>query len=476
MKEKIIEIIFYLSLFIFIVGFFNQIHPLVPFCTDDWINLSIGRGFYPDIHEWNPTKVLPECLEPTIATIGAFFIYPLNGDYISSITLANAITAAFFILIYIFSLQRLMLSKYKISNYCCYTLLLIYILLHFYILLSQKENNEYLWRATDTNCFFHYIIPTLVSASFCLWLMRSDIHKMTSCRTWSFLGLTTYLILLSNLYSSVLLVAYCGADMIIDIIKKKKIDKTWILQNTYSLIVVGAWLIVQLIEVNGPRATAYGNLDAPWGEALIETLQYTIHAGYSKGFILISVITIITYIFLNLRNKKKTPIASSLSARILLSLVFAQLYLILLSSKVLPENMLKGEVIFGFVFFYLVLFVLSLEYLCTRKNFVKIFLIYFAGYMFFEMNTTGNVFKDVLYEYDYSPQTLMQYDRDFIRQVVKADNAGQDTVYIDVPPFIRPGKYPLSDDCSELVGITLFRHGITKNNITTFFSTAKSQN
>ena len=66
---------FYTLLFLLFFVFFSQCHPLVPFDSDDWINMGIARRAYPTLAYWNPTKVFPECFEPLVCSIYYYATY-----------------------------------------------------------------------------------------------------------------------------------------------------------------------------------------------------------------------------------------------------------------------------------------------------------------------------------------------------------------------------------------------------------------
>ena len=72
MKDKTLNHLFFFIGFLALVFYYGLIHPLVPFDTDDWMNMTISRPLYPSLHCWNPTKVFPERLEPAVAMIAAF--------------------------------------------------------------------------------------------------------------------------------------------------------------------------------------------------------------------------------------------------------------------------------------------------------------------------------------------------------------------------------------------------------------------
>ena len=102
MKNKTLNRLLFLIGFLTLVFYYGLIHPLVPFDTDDWINLTISRPLYPSLHSWNPTKVFPERLEPAAATVAVVALF--GNDFM------NRLLMYFIKLTYIFFLQYIHLS------------------------------------------------------------------------------------------------------------------------------------------------------------------------------------------------------------------------------------------------------------------------------------------------------------------------------------------------------------------------------
>lgn len=78
--------------------FFTSIAPLIPFDADDWLFCGTMRGPYPLWHGFNPTRVLPELLQPLVARFASIFIYPFSHDYVGAIGIASALCVSFFLL------------------------------------------------------------------------------------------------------------------------------------------------------------------------------------------------------------------------------------------------------------------------------------------------------------------------------------------------------------------------------------------
>ena len=102
MEIKIIksDYLFYLLLFLGFFIFFAEVHPIIPFDADDWINMSFNRKAVPSLNYWNPTKVFPECFQPLVGLFAAYVVSPLVGDYLNALVYSHAITVSLFIILY----------------------------------------------------------------------------------------------------------------------------------------------------------------------------------------------------------------------------------------------------------------------------------------------------------------------------------------------------------------------------------------
>lgn len=476
MRIKIFESnwTFYILLFLLFFVFFSQIHPLVPFNSDDWINMGMARRAYPSFAFWNPTKVFPECFEPFVASFAAFFVTPLIGDYLNAMIFTNAAVVSLFIIIYLFSFQRLIEHKFKIPKLGVFSIVLLFAILHFLILKTEEANNEYLWYSHDCNCYYHYTIPNLLCASLVMWLMRKNINIIQNRFSIGILSFVSYLALCSNLYSTIILTAYLGSVLLIDVIQADHKEPRWIVtfvkHHWYPFLIILIWFIVQLIEVNGRRATSYGHFDRPLLQEVELTFNYFLSIHYNIKFILFIIfITIGAIGIYFLYEKKRLALIDKTPFVLFCSLILSTTYLILLSSRVVSTYILRGDVIFAFAFFFLLSIVFCICYLSVKLKYFTIAIPVLIVFALFELNNPNNVFKDIQFEYGLNAQSCLQLDKYVINRVCEADAQGKDSVFIQVPRFNDDDNWPLSIDLSKSVGTTLYKHNITRRNITTLY-------
>ena len=479
MKTRIFESkwIFYFIVFIFFVVFFSQVHPIAPYDTDDWQNIGLERPPYPSLDCWNPTKVFPECFEPLVATLAGYFVVPLVGDYIFGLILTNAVVVSLFIVFYLLFVHAYIEKRFNLSRLTNFALIIIFILFHFLILRSAGEKNEYLWYSHDTNCYYHYVIPNMMCACMVLWLMQHDLRKIQSGKTISVLIVLTYLALCSNLYSVVILIAYIGAVLVMDMLNTFKADKVWIkdyiIRNAIYLSVVILWLVIQLIEASGIRANGYGFLHEPFLHCMKITVLNFLAIRYNHWFVLITVLFIVGAKLLDFkRNGHGLWELGHQQWVIILSLALSTIYLIMLSSRVEPLYIQRGDVIFEYFFFYLLIVLIAMAYLCAHIKYAVSATPLLIFFLFFQINTVGKTFKDVVEEYEPDLQTCIEIDRDIVRRICDADVAGQDSVVIYVPRYSKHSyNWPMmvTDYASQYYGKALYKHNQTSREIRTIF-------
>lgn len=468
------DVWFYAFIFVALWIFFTQIHPLVPFDTDDWLYMGNSRTPFPSMSEKNPTKVFCELSEPLVANIGAFVIMPIVGDWVTAQIHALAITLALFIVIYLLLVQRLVTARFHLDKFRSYCIISLFVLLHFLMLRTRTADNDFLWYSRDVTCYFHYTLPNLLNASLVLWLMRHNPQQITSIRTHSLLLLTVYLALCSSLYASVILIAYVGALLIGHLVNALRSHKPWlrsyVRDNYYYLAIIVAWMGIQLFEINGNRANAYGNVDSPFLPTLLESARTFANLQYCSWFIVLTGLVVIAAKVCSWHHGHRQVLYTERRTLHLgLALLLSIAYLILLSSKVFPAYLRKGDVVFCYAFFALLIFVWLLGYLCARSRHTVLILPLTIFCVFFKLNSKGNTFRDVQHWNRTDAQTCIQFSRDVVQQVRQADAQSQDTCVITVPYYNDGSNWPFDYAHSQFVGKTLFQHNVTRREIVTIF-------
>lgn len=469
--------IFYLFTFLFFSLFFSYVHPIILFDADDWINTSMARPPYPSFQEWNPTKVFPECLESLVGTIAAFVVSPIVGDYLQSLTISTALIVSLFICIYLWLTQNYIEQRFNISTSTGFLIILLFAIFHFLILFTKESNNEYLWYSHDYNCYYHYTISNLLCACLVIWSLNNlKYHYENSFRN-GLLLLALYLALCSNLYSTVIIIAYIGSVLLVELFSRKKEKKWFILyikQHYIYLIIIFLWLVIQLIEVNGNRAQSYSYLGAPLIRFSIITFKVFLTKQYNTFFIIISLLFIFIAGIHSIINNKKIKIDKQ-QLYLFVALFLSIIYLILLCSRVSIAYIQLSDVIFSYSVFYLLITINSIAYLCNHIRKLLLFFPLLIFVCFFTMNQSGKNFIDVQDEFYPNPQKCVEIDRNMINLICQAEEQGKDSVCIMVPFYNDDDNWPLSYEFSEWVGTTLYKHGITRHKLVTTFKSFETK-
>ena len=461
--------LFYIILYIFFVYFFSSVHPIVPFDSDDWLNSILERPSYPSLDYWNPTKVFPERFEPFVSTLAGYLIVPIVGDYISGLIFGNAIVVTLFILFYLFSVQKYIESRFYLSRLTTHTLIIIFVLFHFIILRSSAQCNEHLWYSNDSNCYYHYIIPHMLCACLVLWLMQHNIRNVRCGRTIATLLVMTYLALCSNLYSVVILIAYIGAVLLLDL-KTTKLT-SYIRRNSPYLIVIILWGIIQLMESSGKRANTYGFLHKPLIHSLAVTIYHFLTIRYNLWFLFVAFLTLVGVKWHEYKRHRSLLYIDIHGKIFILAFCLSATYLILLSSRVNPGYIQRGDVIFEFAFFFFLLLIIAIAYLFKHFKHFWLAAPLLLIFMLFQINTSGRTFKDVCEQYPPNLQGSILFDKEVVRQTLDAEAAGQDSVVINVPKYKDSENWPIATigNKSEYYGIAFYKHNLTKRIIKTIF-------
>lgn len=100
--------------------------------------------------------------------------------------------------------------------------------MHFLVMRKYSSGNKYMLYSVDATCYFFYVILDLVNSMLVLWLLREEILKklfekneVPTYKKAIFCVLLCFG-LLSNLFSSIILVSFIGADVLCRLIDNLK--------------------------------------------------------------------------------------------------------------------------------------------------------------------------------------------------------------------------------------------------------------
>lgn len=454
-------ILFAILIFIFFFIFYSVLHPLIPIDLDDWSYIIKNRIFLPMWGVWNPAKVFPEFLYPLMSSIGAYVIYPLNNDYLQSQCIIHAIVVSLSITGYALSFLHFIRRKFELSSSTVYMLSILFLMLHFLIFRTEESNNIYMFYANNVNCYYNYILPNLLCASLVLSLLSNDWLKDKFQPTFknSIIIVLLYLAICSNLYSSIILAGYIICILLVDLtccIRGEKKYGLYLKININKLVIVGCWMLVHLFEAFGLRAMESYNTQTPLLVSIQTTLSNVIDIQISKVFLLFVIISaIFSFLFIAWKRYE----IKLLSYQVIVTFLICFVYIILLSSKVLPEYILGNHGNFPF-FFYLIIFVcITLAMLFQEIKMSNLLLPFVLLLLYSFINRTSNTFSDIEREYDYT--ALSRITRNNVNAIIAADKQNKKYIEITIPDFNNSDNWPLKldlDYCNAL-----YKHGVTNS-------------
>lgn len=467
------RVAFYVTIFVGLMLFFACAHPLYIFDSDDWKYIATSRLPIPvPFIEWNPIKVLPEVLMPFVAQMGVSIIRPFMGDYIASMAFVAALVLALFVILYLVSLDHLLAHTLKI-NAARYWLVLSFLLLHFLPFGVVDAKRRHMFYAHDVNCVVNYTIAGLLNAAAVMFVLSGSMSKWKWKKAPFLDGLLllgVYLCINSNLYDNYLLPLVFGTELfwrIIDNIKTGRNRKNvWLKecigQNTVGICVILLWILSALTELSGGRA--YGNTAILLKDAACQFAAAVI--GLNKVWLAGGAFAIAAgiLVYIHFCRKGFCEIEQTYIQQFRvcgLSLTLSMIYIILLSAKVDASYCTRADVMFGWMFWYLLLAVLSLGYLLKRCPQANAFLPILLFMIMSVTVTDGAMYADCNVS-NLNAQTVKEIDEYIIWQVQQAEKDGDNTVQVKIP-VTESDDWPIAVKWGpDGTANALYKHGLVK--------------
>lgn len=470
-KNNFYIFLFCTIIFALFVLFFSQIHPLMPYNSDDWMFMSANRLAIPSPNYWNPSRVLPEILMPFFSGLAAYTIYPITGDYIGAMITMHSLVVSSFITLYAYFFIRLLRWRFSVSLESSLLYTVLFISLHFLIFRTADYDNRHLFYSNDLTCYYFYIIPNMLNAILVMSLLEHDWleHNNFTPFKKGFVALAVYLAICSNLYCSDIFVIYIGCRLLKSV-SWRCIDKKWcvdfIKEQWLSFAIILFWLFVNLLELMGARSTYLaetgegGNVVTNIIDVVKTLMQWQINILF-LGITLLTAIYGITYSYRRRILPKQVHI-------LLMDIFITLIYIILVTSKVQTDYILRADIIFAAVFPLLLLVMISLikaseEYKIITTATPLLILIVFS-----HINRSEPTFRDLKFDDNCTVEKLRRINNDIITQVIKADLTNtSDSVYVTVP-FVKDDglNWPyliLYNNGYNSISRTLYKHGVTQH-------------
>ena len=438
-QELLMEAACAVGLFAFLFIFFNSVHPLAMHDGDDWGYASFTRGALPIWKYWNPTRVLPEILSPLCVTLAGYVVMPFTGSFFTSITACAAFLVSLLITAYVFLMLRVMKRACGMSPGRAVLIGAIFLVFHFVIFRSKRSDNVHLFYSWNFNTYFYYTIPNLLNAALVLLWEASEERFGDSDHIvrQGFVVLAGYLAIFSNLFSSYILTIYAGVRLLCALpdLRKKRFG-AWLSGCAWSLLVLAAWLTSAIYELNGQRAEYLdGKTSALSGFVRAASRMVSTIRMLNPVFFVVCAVTIALALVLlahsRLRDEADGRFAGQL-LRFLICGILSCAYLLMLCAVSAPDYMDRPDVLFGGIFFMLVLVILSMSYVLRRTPRAVLLLPLLLVVLVFESDTRVKTFREPNID-GYSAQKCNAINQAIMDQILTAAEAGLSEAEIEVP-------------------------------------------
>ncbi len=468
-KYKSYKIMYIIGVFAVMFINYAVIHPIMPVIPDDWTYIGYIRYPWPTLHTFNPTKVLPETLTGLCGQFAARIVYPIIGDYTTSIVYVFSAVLSIFVCIYLISVWKLIKELTAGKDVEIFFIMLLFFSLHFVLLKRHSSGNIYLFHAICLTEYTNYTVPFCLAASISTWFIRRYItHGRCLFEEYQNIDigwviLATYFSIFSNMVANIVLIAPLITVGIYELYKTAWKNRVFSLQTIkeywYYIYVALLEMICLAFEYNGGRA-ALATTDNTENQQVIKTIINTFKLFNSYYVVIIILIFII---FLIIRKKvldyksKVIVYISTFSFLIILA------YLIALFLRVKHISYLqRGDNLLILLFYPGIMLCLFLHLIMKYKPKIMGILplsvcisgIFAFGQLGYE--SAEAIYKDSLLGFYSSAEDCHEANERIVEQFINADRAGLIEFRLEVPEAI--GRYSFG---GERVAVTLYRQGVT---------------
>lgn len=476
-KDRLLMAAWYAAAFGFLYIWFSRVHPLMVYDVDDWTYLAYIRSALPLWGDWNPAKVFPEVVMPTISSIAHYALMPLIGDYLRTFTVVHALTVSGAVTIYLWCFSGMLRRLWKLSGLSNVLLSMLFFLFHFLVFRGKGYANLYMFHCVDLNCYYNYLIPALMGASMVMYMLGNEqfeaFVREGSPEKKGLALLILYFTVFSNLTTSGIPAAFAGSVLLLRLLQGRKQFrlKAYCRDNAAYLLILAAWFVSAVFELSGGRAASAEQVSLVsrliTSVYLLKEVIFTANPAFWAT--VIGIVGLTVFFFLRARGKGEAEKQYLPGTVMVLVAAAAMLvYLLLLCAVVDPEYMLRAEYLFGIFFYGFVLVMLAAAYLVRKKPGLLMILPLLLAVLLSQVNTDGRTFQESN-KYNIQPQICDAVSRDILDQIMTAAEAGQITMTLYVPynvadPYTTD-NWPHTLELMPRIPGALYEHGLLLNKI-----------
>lgn len=461
---------FLAAVFAFMLVFFYNVHPLVIFDADDWTYASYTRVALPSTRFWNPARILPEILMSGCSSFAVFALMPLVHDYIRALSLCYALVLSGFITVYTWCFLRLIARRGGLERGWNLLASLLFLLFHFLIFRTEDSNNAYMFISCNVTCYFYYTIPALLNCSLLMYFLSGQgpeeiLHEGGYFKK-GVLIMLCYLAVFSNLFASIILATYAGCELLfaaVACVREKESIWKLIREKAVSLGIFVLWCVSAVFELMGERAASFAGEESfakLLGSATARTVL--VASSFNRMFVMLMIGLILLALLLRILERRKGQQQKSRHCyTLILSGVIVILLTIVLSAKTDPKYIspFRADLIFGMLFFPVVLTTLCGVYIMKRLPWVKLPVPLLILVLVTMVNTPLATFAESNMIYT-DHEKVAEMSRDVMEQIIAADRAGEREATIYVSKTGSSDNWPQATYMGPRISATLYKHGL----------------
>lgn len=452
--------------------FFLFVHPTVIISGDDWGNLIVKRGLYPQWGIVNPIKVMPEIGYPLFARLSIKLIMPFGFSFLESFSIITAIFITILMTVFFNQLYKLFVRNFESGVYRAYLLIAIEYALIFF-LFRKDGNHESLYMLWEVNitCFYHYIAPALINASLTIYIIRKwnslsiDDFKRNGFIFSLSLVLFSYIAVYSSLFANVMLAVACGVCCLFVFLDNRFSLLSTLRKCPLQILILVMWVVAVIFEANGGRANSLANatLDIDgsikvFGD-LIKQIQPVFI--YSGVFLIISGLLISIKMLLSKSNKRNAIIfLTSFTSGLIVTIA-----LLIICSKAGSYYAARPVAMWGVFLFSSVCSLISLDYFSNKyKLHANMLITIVLTLMIYKNLTSDSSLKESI-NLNLNYAKAINISQGIIDQVVDADKNNKGRMVLIVPKADSVNNWPFPVYGGTFINDSLKKYKFISNNI-----------
>ncbi|ARD61548.1 hypothetical protein Y71_17045 [Kosakonia radicincitans DSM 16656] len=452
--------------------FFLFAHPTVIISGDDWGNLIVRRGLYPQWGITNPIKVMPEIGYPFFSRLSIKLIMPFGFGFLESFSIITAIFITILMAVLFNQLYKLFAIDFESGFYRAYLLVAIEYSLIF-LLFRKSGNHESLYMLWEVNitCFYHYIAPALINSALAIYIIRKwdslsiDHFKRNGIIFSLSLILFSYISIYSSLFANVILAVVCGVCCLVIFIDSRLSLLSTLRKCPLQILTLLMWVVSLIFEANGGRANSVANakLDIDGSIKVFGDLISQINPVfiYSGIFLIIYGLFISVKTLLS-RAQKRNAIIFIIT---FISALIVTVALLILCSKAGSYYAARPVAMWGVFLFSSACAMMALDYVSNKyKKHANIILSLIVMLMIYKNTSSDSTLKESI-NLNLSYEKAINISQGIIDQVVEADKNNKGRMILIVPKADSVNNWPFPIYGGTFINDSLKKYKFISNNM-----------